>query len=98
VRKAAKDHGTRKLVEGADALPHGARVVMVEDVVTTGGSTLAAYQVLRDAGLSVVGVVAVVDRLEGGADAIRAADIPFAALYTRDDIVGAAPVAGSSAP
>jgi len=88
VRKGAKDHGTRKLVEGADALPRGARVVMVEDVVTTGGSTLAAHEVLRDAGLEVVGVLAVVDRLEGGGDAIRASNLAFSALFTRDDIIG----------
>lgn len=98
VRKAAKDHGSRKLVEGADGLEPNARVVMVEDVVTTGGSTLAAYDILRDAGLRVVGVVAVVDRLEGGAEAIQAANLPFAALYTRSDIIGTGPVVDRSAP
>jgi orotate phosphoribosyltransferase len=87
VRKAAKDHGTRKLVEGAAALAKGSRVAVVEDVVTTGGSTLAALDVLRAEGLEIAGVVAVVDRLEGGADAIRAADVPFTSLFTRADFL-----------
>jgi len=90
VRKAAKDHGTRKLVEGASRLASGARVAIVEDVVTTGGSTLAALDVLRGEGLEVVGVVAVVDRLEGGADAIRGAGVPFASLFSRADFLGTA--------
>jgi len=87
LRKAAKDHGTQKLVEGASALAPGARVAVVEDVVTTGGSTLAALEVLRGEGLEIAGVVAVVDRLEGGADAIRAAGVSFVSLYDRSDFV-----------
>ena len=98
VRKAAKDHGTQKLVEGASCLAPGARVAVVEDVVTTGGSTLAALDVLRAEDLEVAGVVAVVDRLEGGADAIRALGVPFVALFDRSDFVDLAGHTASGPP
>jgi orotate phosphoribosyltransferase len=77
---AARDHGTSKFVEGA--LDTGDRALLVEDVVTTGGASLAAIERLRAAGADVVGVVAVVDRQGGGAEAIGATDVPFHALYT----------------
>ncbi len=89
VRKEAKDHGSRRMLEGNTHLPAGAKVVVLEDVVTTGGSTLRAVQRLREHDLDVVGVVAVVDRREGGADAIRAAGVPLVALYGREDFPGA---------
>lgn len=88
IRKSTKDHGTRKMLEGADRLAPGAKLAIVEDTVTTGGSTLRAIQAVRDAGLEVAGVVAVVDRLEGGAAAIREAGVPFGALYDRTDFMG----------
>ncbi len=88
IRKSTKDHGTRKMLEGADRLAPGAKLAIVEDTVTTGGSTLRAIQAVRDAGLKVAGVVAVVDRLEGGAAAIREAGVPFGALYDRTDFMG----------
>jgi orotate phosphoribosyltransferase len=88
IRKASKDHGTRKMLEGADHLRANARIVVVEDTVTTGGSTLRAVKALRDAGFEVAGVIAVVDRLEGGADAIREAGVPFTTLYDRNDFMG----------
>ena len=88
VRKSTKTHGTKKLLEGADHLGPNARLVIVEDTVTTGGSTLRAVQAVRDAGFEVAGVVAVVDRLEGGAGAIRDAGLPFSALYDRTDFMG----------
>jgi orotate phosphoribosyltransferase len=87
VRKDAKDHGTKKLVEGDRAMPRGARVALLEDVVTTGGSTLKAVDKLRSLGAEVVGVVALVDRLEGGGDTLRAAGLPFVALCTRGDFM-----------
>ena len=87
VRKEAKDHGSKKLVEGDKSLRDGLRVVMLEDVVTTGGSTLKAVQKLRDAGAHVVGVVALVDRQEGGAEAIAAAGLPFVAVAHRHDFL-----------
>ena len=88
VRKREKGHGTRKLLEGASHLPEGAKLVVVEDTVTTGGSTLRAVDSIRDAGFEVEGVVAVVDRLEGGAAAIRDAGVSFSALYDRRDFMG----------
>lgn len=88
IRKSTKDHGTKKLLEGAEHLPAGASVVIVEDTVTTGGSTLRAVQSVREAGYEVAGVVAVVDRSEGGADAIKAEGLAWSALYTRGDFMG----------
>jgi len=88
VRKEAKDHGTGRLVEGAERL-EGKRVVLLEDVVTTGGSSLRAAETLRGAGLEVVGTACIVDRLEGGEEALRAAGIPLCALFTRRDFLPA---------
>lgn len=87
VRKEAKDHGSRQLIEGSARLPEGARVALLEDVVTTGGSTLQAAEKLRAAGLVLAGVVAIVDRLEGGRDAIEGAGLTLVSLFTRDDFV-----------
>ena len=87
VRKEVKDHGSRRLVEGDKALRPGLPVVILEDVVTTGGSTLKAVEKLRAVGAEVVGVVALVDRLEGGAEAIRAAGLPLVAICTRRDFI-----------
>jgi orotate phosphoribosyltransferase len=88
IRKATKEHGTRKMLEGADHLVPGAKLAIVEDTVTTGGSTLRAARAVCDAGFDVAGVVAVVDRLEGGGEAIREAGFPFSALYDRADFMG----------
>lgn len=88
IRKVGKQHGTRKLLEGADRLGPNAKLVIVEDTVTTGGSTLRAVQAVRDAGFDVAGVIAVVDRLEGGAAAIREAGVVFSTLYDRTDFMG----------
>jgi orotate phosphoribosyltransferase len=88
VRKERKDHGSAKLVEGDKALFPGIRVVLLEDVITTGGSSLKAVDALKAAGATVVGIAALVDRLEGGADTIRAAGIPLASLATRKDFMG----------
>ena len=88
VRKSTKDHGTRKLLEGAEHLSPGAKLVLVEDTVTTGGSTLRACRAVQDAGFEVAGIIAVVDRLEGAADAIRDAGYAFSTLYDRSDFMG----------
>ena len=85
VRKEVKDHGSRRALEGDVRLAPGARVVILEDVVTTGGSTLKAVAKIKDAGYAVGGVVALVDRLEGGREAIEAAGLPFVALFSRSD-------------
>jgi orotate phosphoribosyltransferase len=87
VRKEAKDHGSKRLLEGDSRLPPGARIAILEDVVTTGGSTLRAVEKLRTAGFAVVGVIALVDRLEGGREAIEAGGLPLVALYTRSDFI-----------
>jgi orotate phosphoribosyltransferase len=87
VRKDAKDHGSKRLLEGNSTLPSGATVAIVEDVVTTGGSTLKAAAKLRDAGYAVAGVAAVVDRLEGGREAIEAEGLPLVSLFTRRDFI-----------
>jgi orotate phosphoribosyltransferase len=87
VRKDAKDHGSKRLLEGDTRLPKGASIVILEDVTTTGGSTLKAATKLTDAGYQVAGVLTLVDRLEGGREAIEAAGFQFAALYTRLDFI-----------
>jgi orotate phosphoribosyltransferase len=87
VRKEVKDHGSRRLVEGDRALFAGIRVVILEDVITTGGSTLKAVEKLRLAGAEPVGVVALVDRLEGGAETIRSAGLPLVSICTRKDFI-----------
>ena len=85
VRKEKKDHGLQRWVEGA-AEP-GDRVLVVEDTVTTGGSTVSAIERIRDEGFEITGVLGLVDRLAGGGEAIaEAAGAPFTALTTIDDI------------
>jgi orotate phosphoribosyltransferase len=86
IRKEAKQHGLQRRIEGP-ALTAQDRCVVVEDVVTTGGSTLAAIEALQDAGRAICGVVSVLDRLAGGGAAIeRAAGAPYVALSTIDDV------------
>jgi orotate phosphoribosyltransferase len=86
VRKDAKAHGLQRRIEGPPLTPDD-RCVVVEDVVTSGGSTLAAIDALQDAGHEICGVISVLDRLAGGADAIeRAAGAPYVALTTIDDV------------
>ncbi len=88
VRKAKKDHGSARLVEGDKALRPEMPVVLLEDVVTTGGSSLRAVEALRSVGARVVGIVALVDRLEGGRAALEGAGLPLVALATRRDFMG----------
>ena len=86
VRKDAKAHGLQRRIEGPPLLPED-RCVVVEDVVTTGGSTLAAIAALHDAGHEVCGVISVLDRLAGGGAAIEAAaGAPYRALSTIDEV------------
>jgi orotate phosphoribosyltransferase len=86
VRKEAKAHGLARRVEGP-MLTARDRCMVVEDVVTTGGSTIRALEVLRTEGHEVVGVLSICDRLAGGGDAIReAARVPYVALTTIDDV------------
>ena len=87
VRKETKAHGLQRRIEGPP-LEQGERCLIVEDVVTTGGSTVAAIEAVRAEGFDVCGVVSILDRLAGGADAIAlaSADAPYEPLATIDDI------------
>ena len=86
VRKEAKGHGTGKLVEGT--FEPGDRVAVIEDVITTGGSALKAIAALRAAGGTVAGVLALVDREEGGRETIeREAGVPVVSLTRASEIV-----------
>jgi orotate phosphoribosyltransferase len=87
VRPERKDHGTGQRVEGADVLPRGARVVLIEDVVTSGGSSLRAVEALREAGLEVATVVVLVDRKEGGRELLAEHGLKLRAIFTRDDFI-----------
>jgi orotate phosphoribosyltransferase len=89
VRKAAKAHGAGRRIEGC--FEPGAAVVVVEDVITTGGSALEAVHVVREEGGAVLGVLAVVDRDEGGRAAIEAAGLPVYALVSVRELVEGAP-------
>ena len=87
VRKESKAHGLQRRIEGPDLEP-GERCLIVEDVVTTGGSTVKAIEAIRAEGYDVVGVVSILDRLAGGAANIARAsgDAPYEALATIDDV------------
>ena len=84
VRRQAKEYGTGKRFEGV--LRPGEQVALIEDVVTTGGQAIESARALRDAGVEVVLVVAVIDREEGAAEAFRAAGFQFQALFTRTSL------------
>ncbi|HEY5976916.1 MAG TPA: orotate phosphoribosyltransferase [Solirubrobacterales bacterium] len=85
VRKERKEHGLQRWVEGP--VDEGARCLVVEDTVTTGGSTAAAIELVREQGLEVAAVLAVVDRLAGGGERIEAAaEAPYRALVTIDEL------------
>lgn len=85
VRKEAKAHGAGRQIEGA--FTPGARVVIVEDTITTGESALRAAAILRDAGGVIAGVLALVDRQEGGAARIEEAGYGVSALFTAEDLL-----------
>jgi orotate phosphoribosyltransferase len=86
VRKEAKAHGLQRRIEGPPLEPHD-RCIVVEDVVTTGGSTLAAIEALRESGREIRGVISVLDRLAGaGGEIERAAGAPYVSLTTIDDV------------
>jgi orotate phosphoribosyltransferase len=87
VRKERKEHGLQRWLEGP-VLEAGTRCLVVEDVVTTGGSTVKAIERVREEGLELAGVLSVVDRLAGGAEAIAAAatGAPYRALVSIDEL------------
>jgi orotate phosphoribosyltransferase len=81
---APKGHGTARTIEGQ--LAPGDRVVLVEDVVTTGGAALEAVRLLRAAGAEVLSVLSVVDREQGGVEAFAEAGVPYQPLFTRTQL------------
>jgi orotate phosphoribosyltransferase len=86
VRKERKEHGLQRWIEGP-VLDPGTRCLVVEDVVTTGGSTVRAIERIKEEGFEIAGVTAVVDRLAGGAEAIEdAAEAPYRPLVTIDEL------------
>ena len=86
VRKEVKQHGLSRRIEGPLLDPTD-RCMLVEDVTTTGGSTIRALEAVRDEGHQVCGVLVICDRLAGGAEAIeQASGVPFVALTTIDDV------------
>lgn len=88
VRKQAKEHGTGQRVEGG--LGAGDRVVMIEDTMTTGGSTLRAVEAVREVGAEVVGVLTLVNRSSTAHELFAAEGIPLLHVFTGDELVAAA--------
>ena len=87
VRDKAKTHGTQRQIEGQ--MQKGDKVVLLEDTMTSGRSTMTAVDAVRAEGGEVVGVITVVDRQQGGAELYAAENIPFQALISLDDITSA---------
>lgn len=85
IRKTRKDHGIVRWIEG-DVKP-GSRVVIIDDVATTGGSTIKAIERARDEGMNVIKVVILVDRQEGGLENIRKQVEDVSAIVSRDELV-----------
>jgi orotate phosphoribosyltransferase len=85
IRKEAKGHGTMAYIEGP-TLPTGAKVVVLEDVVTTGQSALKAVERLQAAGYTVDRVISLIDRLQGGAELYKSAGLQFDALFSIRDL------------
>ncbi len=86
VRKEPKGHGTGAWIEGPE-FDKGTKVTVLEDVVTTGGSAIKAAEKLRDAGYVVERVVAIVDRQEGGSEAMKEVGLELISIFTLDEMV-----------
>jgi orotate phosphoribosyltransferase len=87
IRKEAKAHGTSQWVEGIKNFTSGSKVFVLEDVVTSGASSLKAVEKAREAGLNVLGIHTVVDREEGGREKIESSGLQFMTLFTKSDIL-----------
>lgn len=85
VRKEPKGHGTGQWVEGRKNIPAGSRVVILEDVVTSGGSALKAVDRVRQEGLEPTLIAAIIDRQEGGREAIEAAGLKLVSLFVKSE-------------
>lgn len=88
IRKEPKGHGTGQWLEGRKNLPPGSRVVIVEDVTTTGGSSMKAVERAQEEGLEVVGIITLVDREEGARENIEGAGQKLRSVFTRSQVVG----------
>ena len=86
IRKEPKGHGTGQWLEGGKNVPPGSKVVIVEDVVTTGGSSIKAIERAEAEGLVVLGVITLVDREEGGREAFEELNVPFSAIFTKTQV------------
>ncbi|MEC8818513.1 MAG: orotate phosphoribosyltransferase [Planctomycetota bacterium] len=84
IRNSKKEYGTSKQLEGA--LERGDRVVLLEDVATTGGQALEAVEIIRSSGAEVVKTIATIDRLEGARENFEAAGVEFESIFTRADL------------
>jgi len=87
IRKELKGHGTEAWIEGLKNVKKGARVAVLEDVVTTGGSTLRACARVKEAGLEVACVFILVDRQEGGREAVEGAGYKLISLFSKSDFI-----------
>lgn len=89
VRKEIKDHGTKRLIEGLahNETLQGKRVVILDDVTTTGGSAMIAVKAAQEAGANVILVLSVVDRQEGAAETYKAAGVAFESLFTANEFL-----------
>lgn len=85
IRKEAKGHGTKAYIEGP-SLPEAAKVIVLEDVVTTGQSAMKAVTRLRDAGYTVNQVISLIDRQQGGAEYYKSVNLQFKAVFSITDI------------
>ncbi|MBL7716193.1 MAG: orotate phosphoribosyltransferase [Bdellovibrionales bacterium] len=86
VRKESKGHGTGKYIEGIENIPEKGRVLILEDVTTTGGSAITAIERVKEAGFQIAGVATVVDRQQGAAEKFKEAGVPFLALVTLEEV------------
>jgi orotate phosphoribosyltransferase len=86
VRKEPKSHGTSRYIEGTENLPSGAGVLVVEDVVSTGGSSLRAIERIREGGFEPVALLTIVDREMGGREVFEKAGVRFFSLFTVSDL------------
>ena len=85
VRKEAKDHGTKNQIEGADI--KGKKVVMIEDVITTGGSVFKAIDAVKELGCEILDVIALVDREQGGVEVFAERGIPYSPIFKISELL-----------
>ena len=89
VRKEAKGYGAKQYIEGLANVTPGDRVIMLEDVITSGASVLKACRRAQEASLTIAAVCAILDREEGGREAVTAAGFELKSLYTRPELLAA---------